>query len=82
MEKSAKVKFAKAISETASNVYLDSFVKQASQNGISVNGDNIDSLLKTAAALRAVAEQVQPIVKEANDQFIETALDSLLAIEL
>ncbi len=82
MEKSAKVKFAKAISETASNVYLDAFVKQASQHGIQVNEDNLPNLLKTAAALRAVAEQVQPVVKEANDQFIATALEGLLAVEL
>lgn len=82
MEKSAKVKFAKATSETASGVYLESFVKQASANGIPVSEENLPALLKTAAALRAVAEQVGPIVKKANNEFIETALNDLLAVEL
>lgn len=82
MEKSAKVKFAKATSEAASGVYLESFVKQASANGIRVSEENLPSLLKTAAALRAVAEQVEPIVKQANDKLIETALQDLLAVEL
>jgi len=82
MEKSAKVKFAKAISGAASEVYIEAFVKQASEHGIPVNEENIADLLKTAAALRAVSEEVQPVIKAASDKFIADALDSLLAVEL
>ena len=82
MEKSAKVKFAKATGEAASQVYLESFVKQASEYGLVVTEDNIEDLLKTAAALRAVGEQIEPIVKQANNQMIKSALDDLLAVEL
>lgn len=82
MNKSAKVKFAKAISGAASTVYIDTFVKQASERGIVVDESNLPDLLKTAAALRTVADAVAPVIKEANDEFISDALESLLAVEL
>ena len=83
MNKSAKVKFAKAINNVADNQYLDTFVKVAADRGIQCNTDaDLTALLKTAAALRAVSVEVEPAIKEANTQFLQTACDSLLHVEL
>jgi len=83
MNKSAQIKFAKAINEATDHVYIDTFVKRASARGIPVNTEeDLAILLKTAAALRAVSEAIAPAVKEANTRRLRTAMESLLAVEL
>ena len=83
MKKSAQIKFAKAINSATDKVYVESFLKQAAIRGIPVNdGHDLETLLKTAAALRAVSVAIGPAVKEANSKFLSTALDSLLAVKL
>jgi len=83
MKKSAQIKFAKAINSAADQVYVESFLKRAMERGVKITSEqDLDTLFKTAAALRTVAKAIEPAVKEANSAFLSTALDSLLAIEL
>lgn len=83
MKKSAQIKFAKAINGATDRVYVESFLKRAAERDIPVNSEqDLETLLKTAAALRAVSEAIGPAVKEANTKFLTTALDSLLAVKL
>jgi len=83
MEKQAQVKFAKAINQAADAAYLETFVKRASENGIQINSeDDLSNLLKMASALRTVSNAVAPAIKEANTEFLSTALDQLMAVEI
>lgn len=83
MDKSAQIKFAKAINESTDAVYLEAFAKRAAERGVQFNTEeDLANLLKTAAALRTVSETIAPAVKEANTKYLKTALDSLLAVEL
>jgi hypothetical protein len=82
MEKSAQVKFAKVINAATDEVYLQAFVKRASERGVPVTEEDLPALLKTATALRKVSDILAPAIKKANSQVINTALDSLLNVEL